>query len=298
MAQHNVSFRQGEVVGVDTGRAPITFADGRRLDFDYLVIASGATTNYFGTKGAEQNSLAIYTRAQALTLRDKIFTNLEHTAASATTDEADHRRRRGRADRRRDGRRTGRAAQRRADRDLSRTRPAAHPHRAGRDGRHRPGRRSRRSCASSPPRPCESAGSSCGSNTSVAAVRPDGVLLGSGEVAAGRRRRLGGRSERAQDRRRMGPAAGPGRPDHGRPRPAGRRASRTSSPSATSASPLTVCRSWRSPRYRAGCTPAGRSRRWSPVGRRSRSTTTTRARWPRSAGEPPSPTSRSPRAVR
>ena len=86
MAQHSVSFRQGEVVGVDPGHRTITFADGLHLGFDYLVLASGATTNYFGTRGAEQNSLAIYTRAQALTLRDKIFTNLEHTAASATSD--------------------------------------------------------------------------------------------------------------------------------------------------------------------------------------------------------------------
>src|SRR5580765_756387 len=71
MSQKNVSFRQGEVVGVDPSSQEITFADGEKLTYDYLVLASGATTNYFGTKGAEQNSLAIYTRAQALTLRDK-----------------------------------------------------------------------------------------------------------------------------------------------------------------------------------------------------------------------------------
>jgi NADH dehydrogenase len=57
------------------------------MDYDYLVIASGATTNYFGTKGAEENSRAIYTRQQALRLRDEIFTNLEHAAASNTTED-------------------------------------------------------------------------------------------------------------------------------------------------------------------------------------------------------------------
>jgi NADH dehydrogenase len=57
------------------------------MDYDYLVIASGATTNYFGTKGAEDNSRAIYTRQQALRLRDEIFTNLEHAAASNTTED-------------------------------------------------------------------------------------------------------------------------------------------------------------------------------------------------------------------
>ena len=85
MAQKNVSFRQGEVIGIDTDRAADHLPDGGTLDYDYLVIASGATTNYFGTKGAEENSRAIYTRAQALKLRDEIFTNLEHAAASNPT---------------------------------------------------------------------------------------------------------------------------------------------------------------------------------------------------------------------
>ncbi len=87
MSQRNVGFRQGEVVGVDPSAQEITFADGEKMTYDYLVLASGATTNYFGTKGAEQNSLAIYTRAQALTLRDKIFTTLEHSAAADSTED-------------------------------------------------------------------------------------------------------------------------------------------------------------------------------------------------------------------
>ena len=87
MSQKNVSFRQGEVTGIDPEDQLITFHDGGKLDYDYLVIASGATTNYFGTKGAEENSMAIYTRKQALRLRDEIFTNLEHAAASKTSSD-------------------------------------------------------------------------------------------------------------------------------------------------------------------------------------------------------------------
>ena len=84
MSQRNVSFRQGEVVGIDNEGQKVTFADGGEMAYDYLVLSTGATTNYFGTKGAEENTMAIYTRAQALKLRDSIFTNLEHAAASAT----------------------------------------------------------------------------------------------------------------------------------------------------------------------------------------------------------------------
>ena len=82
MSQRNVSFRQGEVVGIDTDAQKVTFTDGGEMAYDYLVLGTGATTNYFGTKGAEENTMAIYTRAQALALRDRIFTNLEHAAAS------------------------------------------------------------------------------------------------------------------------------------------------------------------------------------------------------------------------
>lgn len=83
MSQRNVSFRQGELATIDSDGQKIIFRDGGEMAYDYLVIGTGATTNYFGTKGAEENSMAIYTRAQALKLRDQIFTSLEHYAASA-----------------------------------------------------------------------------------------------------------------------------------------------------------------------------------------------------------------------
>ena len=84
LSQRNVSFRQGELAGIDSESQKIIFGDGGAMTYDYLVLGTGATTNYFGTKGAEENSLAIYTRAQALTLRDRIFTRLEHYAAAAS----------------------------------------------------------------------------------------------------------------------------------------------------------------------------------------------------------------------
>ncbi|HEY5880799.1 MAG TPA: NAD(P)/FAD-dependent oxidoreductase [Nakamurella sp.] len=87
MAQKNVCFRQAEVAGVDPAAQRITFAGGNGMHYDYLIIATGATTNYFGTRGAEENSLAIYTRAQALRLRDRIFTHLEHAAAANTAED-------------------------------------------------------------------------------------------------------------------------------------------------------------------------------------------------------------------
>lgn len=86
MRQRNVRVRQAEVVGVDTARQTVTFSDGWSLDYDYLILASGATTNYFGTPGAEEHAKAIYTRPQALAVRDAIFTELEHAAESSSSD--------------------------------------------------------------------------------------------------------------------------------------------------------------------------------------------------------------------
>lgn len=87
ISQRNVSFRQAELVGIDPDGQKIIFKDGGEMLWDYLVLGTGATTNYFGTKGAEENTMAIYTRAQALALRDQIFTRLEHAAASNSAEE-------------------------------------------------------------------------------------------------------------------------------------------------------------------------------------------------------------------
>ncbi|NNG34348.1 NAD(P)/FAD-dependent oxidoreductase [Nakamurella aerolata] len=87
MKQRNVSFRQGEVTKVDPQAKIVSFEDGGALDYDFLILASGATTNYFSTPGAEEYSMAIYTRAQAVKLRDDIFTQLEHAAAAKSGED-------------------------------------------------------------------------------------------------------------------------------------------------------------------------------------------------------------------
>ena len=51
--------------------------DGFRLGFDYLIIGNGITTNHFGIPGAEEYTMSMYTRAEALKVRDTIFGSLE-----------------------------------------------------------------------------------------------------------------------------------------------------------------------------------------------------------------------------
>ena len=75
--QPNMRFCLGEVTHIDTSARRVDLADGPSLDYDYLVVATGVTTNYFGVPGAEEHALALYTREQALAVRDRIFTDLE-----------------------------------------------------------------------------------------------------------------------------------------------------------------------------------------------------------------------------
>jgi len=70
-------FRVAEVVGIDHDQHQVICDDGVRVDFDYLIIGNGITTNHFGIPGAAEYTMSMYTRAEALRVRDTIFGSLE-----------------------------------------------------------------------------------------------------------------------------------------------------------------------------------------------------------------------------
>jgi NADH dehydrogenase len=70
-------FRLGEVTGVDPARGQVTLADGGRFDYDYLILATGVTAAYYGVTGAAEHSLGLYTRRDAMELRDHVMARLE-----------------------------------------------------------------------------------------------------------------------------------------------------------------------------------------------------------------------------
>jgi NADH:ubiquinone reductase (H+-translocating) len=70
-------FRVGEVVGIDHDQQQVICDDGDRVDYDYLIIGNGITTNHFGIPGAAEYTMSMYTRAEALRVRDTIFGSLE-----------------------------------------------------------------------------------------------------------------------------------------------------------------------------------------------------------------------------
>jgi NADH:ubiquinone reductase (H+-translocating) len=82
--QRRVFFRKAEVTGVDWERNEVVLEREMNIPFDYLVVAAGSTTNYFGIEGAEEYGLALYTLEDAIRLRNHILSLFE--AANVVPD--------------------------------------------------------------------------------------------------------------------------------------------------------------------------------------------------------------------
>ncbi|HYI55759.1 MAG TPA: NAD(P)/FAD-dependent oxidoreductase [Microlunatus sp.] len=76
----NVNFRRTTAIGLDHDKREVLCDDGVNIGYDYLIIANGITTNHFGIPGAAEYSVSMYTRAEALRVRDMIFGGIETIA--------------------------------------------------------------------------------------------------------------------------------------------------------------------------------------------------------------------------
>lgn len=79
-------FRLTSVKEIDTVNQKVLSEIGD-LHYDYLVIATGSKTNYFGNKEIERNSMSMKTIPQSLNIRSLIFENFEQ--AVLTKDEGE-----------------------------------------------------------------------------------------------------------------------------------------------------------------------------------------------------------------
>jgi len=82
--QENVTFRMATVTGVDVPSHTIQLDDGSQIAYDYLVLAGGATVNYFGTPGAAEYAFPLYTLMNAVTLRNRILEQFEAADRDST----------------------------------------------------------------------------------------------------------------------------------------------------------------------------------------------------------------------
>lgn len=75
-SQENFKFRIAEVSHIDTD-TKIVRTDVGDFDYDYLVVATGATTNFFGNQEVAKYSLPMKSIREALNIRSYVLQNLE-----------------------------------------------------------------------------------------------------------------------------------------------------------------------------------------------------------------------------
>ena len=79
-------FRMAEARMVDTEKKILQTSIGK-IDNDYLVLAAGATTNFFGNKNIEEWAIPMKTVPEAMGLRNALLSNFERALTCATEEE-------------------------------------------------------------------------------------------------------------------------------------------------------------------------------------------------------------------
>lgn len=84
----NADFRQAEITGVDFDHRRL-LTDHGPIDYDYLVLATGAQSDYFGNPSLAEQTLALKGLDEGLSVRNHVLSQLE---ASAWTNDPEKRR--------------------------------------------------------------------------------------------------------------------------------------------------------------------------------------------------------------
>jgi NADH:ubiquinone reductase (H+-translocating) len=86
--QRNVTVHMGEVLQIDTDARQVILSD-RRISYDYLLVASGATHAYFGRDDWEQFAPGLKTLDDAFLIRRRVLSAFEEAEAATNAEERD-----------------------------------------------------------------------------------------------------------------------------------------------------------------------------------------------------------------
>ncbi len=75
--RYGAIYRRGELSAIDPAARLVKLADGRELGYDYLILAAGVSASYYGIKGAAENTFGLYTRTDAVALRNCFMAGFE-----------------------------------------------------------------------------------------------------------------------------------------------------------------------------------------------------------------------------
>src|SRR6202012_6012569 len=80
--RYGANFRRGQLAAIDTVSRRIRLGNGLDLAYDYLILATGVSASYYGIKGAAENTYGLYTRTDAIVLRDHLMAAFERLSVS------------------------------------------------------------------------------------------------------------------------------------------------------------------------------------------------------------------------
>ena len=81
--RYGANFRHGELATIDSVSRRIKLTNGLELGYDYLLIATGVSAAYHGIKGAAEHTFALYTRTDAIALRDHLLAGFERLSVES-----------------------------------------------------------------------------------------------------------------------------------------------------------------------------------------------------------------------
>lgn len=76
----NVTFRLGEVVSIDLDDRTLRTEDGAAIDWDWLVVAAGSRTNFFGMESVEESAIGLKDLPDAIVLRNHVLECFEQAS--------------------------------------------------------------------------------------------------------------------------------------------------------------------------------------------------------------------------
>ena len=85
--RHGMLFRHGELAGIDPAARQVTLADGATPGYDHLILATGVAAACHGVPGAAEHSLGLYTRHDAIVLRDRIMAELDRISLTGLRED-------------------------------------------------------------------------------------------------------------------------------------------------------------------------------------------------------------------
>jgi NADH:ubiquinone reductase (H+-translocating) len=75
--RYGAIFRRGELAAIDGASRTVKLSNGLEFGYDYLIVATGVSATYYGIKGAAEHTFGLYTRTDAVALRDHLLAAAE-----------------------------------------------------------------------------------------------------------------------------------------------------------------------------------------------------------------------------